>query len=102
MRVSFPVRQMLRLLSDSVSHNIERLAYTHRLQTRKLVRPSTRSALPRLNADPCSRQINTIPSPAHPNGHIVSSAEDLLELFDADYGKAWTFPSVSALCLHLG
>ncbi|KAF8319778.1 hypothetical protein DL93DRAFT_2225171 [Clavulina sp. PMI_390] len=66
MRVSFPVRQMLRLMSDSISHNIERLSYTYRLQTRKL--------------------INTIPSASHPNGHIVSNAEDLLELFDADYG----------------
>lgn len=39
MRVSFPVRQMLRLLSDSVSHNIERLSYAQRLHTRKLVKP---------------------------------------------------------------
>lgn len=38
MRVSFPVRQMLRLLSDSVSRNIERLSYAQRLRTRKLVR----------------------------------------------------------------
>jgi light-regulated signal transduction histidine kinase (bacteriophytochrome) len=38
LRVSFPVRQMLRLLSDSVSRNIERLSYAARLHTRKLVR----------------------------------------------------------------
>lgn len=37
-RVSFPVRQMLRLLSDSISKNIERLSYAQRLHTRKLVR----------------------------------------------------------------
>lgn len=37
MRVSFPVRQMLRLLSDSISRNIERLSYAQRLHTRKLV-----------------------------------------------------------------
>lgn len=37
MRVSFPVRQMLRLLGDSISRNIERLSYTQRLHTRKLV-----------------------------------------------------------------
>lgn len=37
MRVSFPVRQMLRLLSQSISKNIERLSYAQRLHTRKLV-----------------------------------------------------------------
>ncbi len=37
MRVSFPVRQMLKLLSDSISRNIERLSYAARLQSRKLV-----------------------------------------------------------------
>lgn len=37
MRVSFPVRQMLRLLSDSIARNIERLVYARRLHTRKLV-----------------------------------------------------------------
>jgi hypothetical protein len=34
MRVSFPVRQMLRLLSQSISRNIERLIYAQRLHTR--------------------------------------------------------------------
>ncbi|KAF8583339.1 hypothetical protein K439DRAFT_1653513 [Ramaria rubella] len=66
MRVSFPVRQMLRLLSDSISHNIERLSYAHRLRTRKL--------------------ISTLPTDSHPTGYIVSNAEDLLSLFDADFG----------------
>ncbi|KAJ3881750.1 hypothetical protein F5051DRAFT_473715 [Lentinula edodes] len=66
MRVSFPVRQMLRLLSQSISRNIERLSYAQRLHTRKL--------------------INTIPSDNHPTGYIVSNADDLLGLFDADYG----------------
>jgi light-regulated signal transduction histidine kinase (bacteriophytochrome) len=37
MRVSFPVRQMLRLLSHTISRNIERLSYARRLQVRKLV-----------------------------------------------------------------
>jgi len=36
-RVSFPVRQMLRLMSDSISRNVERLSYAQRLLTRKLV-----------------------------------------------------------------
>lgn len=39
MRVSFPVRQMLRLLSDAISRNVERLCYAQRLHTRKLVSP---------------------------------------------------------------
>ncbi|KAJ3753797.1 hypothetical protein EV360DRAFT_96883 [Lentinula raphanica] len=56
MRVSFPVRQMLRLLSQSISRNIERLSYAQRLHTRKLT------------------------------GYIVSNADDLLGLFDADFG----------------
>lgn len=38
MRVSFPMRHMLRLLSDSISRNIERLSYAQRLHSRKLVR----------------------------------------------------------------
>ncbi|KZT19961.1 hypothetical protein NEOLEDRAFT_1076573 [Neolentinus lepideus HHB14362 ss-1] len=66
MRVSFPVRQMLRLLSQSISRNIERLSYAQRLHTRKL--------------------INTMTSEQHPGGYIVSNADDLLSLFDADFG----------------
>ncbi|KAF8895314.1 hypothetical protein BD779DRAFT_1498791 [Infundibulicybe gibba] len=66
MRVSFPVRQMLRLLSQSISRNIERLSYAQRLHTRKL--------------------INTMVSEQHPTGYIVSNANDLLGLFDADFG----------------
>lgn len=66
MRVSFPVRQMLRLLSQSISKNIERLSYAQRLHTRKLV--------------------NTLTSNTHPTGYIVSNADDLLGLFDADFG----------------
>ncbi|KAI0056404.1 hypothetical protein BV25DRAFT_1814088 [Artomyces pyxidatus] len=65
-RVSFPVRQMLRLLSDSISRNIERLSYAQRLHTRKL--------------------FNTITTDQHPTGYIVSNADDLLGLFDADFG----------------
>ncbi|KAK8845299.1 hypothetical protein IAR55_006012 [Kwoniella newhampshirensis] len=66
MRVSFPVRQMLRILSDSISRNIERLSYAQRLHTRKL--------------------ISTIPSQSHPTGYIVSNADDLLQIFDAESG----------------
>ncbi|KAH9891989.1 hypothetical protein C8Q73DRAFT_792309 [Cubamyces lactineus] len=88
MRVSFPVRQMLRLLSQSISRNIERLSYAQRLQTRKLVTYKfclagtfqfTGSRTPDM-------QINTMPTDQHPGGYIVSNADDLLGLFDADYG----------------
>ncbi|WVN90116.1 uncharacterized protein L203_105351 [Cryptococcus depauperatus CBS 7841] len=66
MRVSFPVRQMLRILSDSISKNIERLSYAQRLHTRKL--------------------ISTIPTRTHPTGYIISNADDLLQIFKADAG----------------
>ncbi|KAJ7857771.1 Fph type histidine kinase [Mycena leptocephala] len=54
------------LLSQSISRNIERLSYAQRLSTRKL--------------------INTMASDNHPTGYIVSNADDLLGLFDADFG----------------
>ncbi|KAH7925896.1 hypothetical protein BV22DRAFT_1104694 [Leucogyrophana mollusca] len=65
MRVSFPVRQMLRLLSQTISRNVERLSYARRLQSRKLVEPVV---------------------PDNTGDCIVSNADDLLTLFDADYG----------------
>ena len=66
MRVSFPIRKMCRLIGDSASRNIERLSYASRLQARKL--------------------INTAPSTSNPSGYIIASSDDLLKLFDADYG----------------
>ncbi|KAJ5885472.1 hypothetical protein N7495_009982 [Penicillium taxi] len=66
MRVSFPIRKICRLLGDTVSRNIERLSYASRLQARKL--------------------INTIPTEANPAGYIIASSDDLLQLFDSDYG----------------
>ena len=66
MRVSFPIRKMCRLVGDSASRNIERLSYASRLQARKL--------------------INTVPTKANPSGYIIASSDDLLKLFDADYG----------------
>ena len=66
MRVSFPIRKMCRLVGDSASRNIERLSYAARLQARKL--------------------INTVPTATNPSGYIVASSNDLLDLFDADYG----------------
>ena len=66
MRVSFPIRKMCRLIGDSASRNIERLSYASRLQARKL--------------------INTAPTEHNPAGYIIASSDDLLNLFDADYG----------------
>ncbi|KAF4345958.1 cyanobacterial phytochrome B [Fusarium beomiforme] len=66
MRVSFPIRKMCRLVGDTASRNIERLSYASRLQARKL--------------------INTAPTDKNPSGYIIASSEDLLKLFDADFG----------------
>jgi light-regulated signal transduction histidine kinase (bacteriophytochrome) len=66
MRVSFPIRKMCRLVGDAASRNIERLSYASRLQARKL--------------------INTAPTQKSPSGYIVASSEDLLKLFNADFG----------------
>lgn len=66
MRVSFPIRNMCRLIGDIASQSIERLSYASRLQARKL--------------------INTVSTETHPSGYIVVSSDDLLDLFDADFG----------------
>ncbi|KAL2069890.1 hypothetical protein VTL71DRAFT_14569 [Oculimacula yallundae] len=66
MRVSFPIRKMCRLVGDTASRNIERLSYASRLQARKL--------------------INTVPTESNPSGFIIASSDDLLNLFDADFG----------------
>ena len=66
MRVAFPIRKMCRLVGDTASRNIERLSYASRLQARKL--------------------INTAPTDKNPSGYIIASSDDLLKLFDADFG----------------
>ncbi|KAG6007774.1 hypothetical protein E4U54_008785 [Claviceps lovelessii] len=66
MRVSFPIRKICRLVGDTASRNIERLSYASRLQARKL--------------------INTAPTHKNPSGYIIASSDDLLKLFDADFG----------------
>lgn len=66
MRVSFPIRKMCRLVGDTASRNIERLSYASRLQARKL--------------------INTAPTDKNPSGYIIASSDDLLKLFNADFG----------------
>ncbi|CUS12986.1 unnamed protein product [Tuber aestivum] len=66
MRVSFPIRKMCRLIGENASRNIERLSYASRLQARKL--------------------INTVPTGQNPSGYIIASSDDLLKLFDVDFG----------------
>ncbi|GAA5917845.1 hypothetical protein JCM5296_005723 [Sporobolomyces johnsonii] len=65
-RVSFPVRQLCKLLGESISRNIERISYANRLQARNLLNPAA--------------------SDQNPSGYIVAKAEDLLDLFHADFG----------------
>lgn len=65
MRCSFLVRKLCRLVGDQISHNIERLSYAARLTARKLVHTADSN---------------------NPAGYIVSKAEDLLGLFEADIG----------------
>lgn len=66
LRVSFPIRKMCRLIGDTASRTIEKLSFESRLQARKL--------------------INTVPTEANPSGYIIASSDDLLKLFDADFG----------------
>jgi len=66
MRISFVLRKLCRLVGETVSRNIERLSLSQRLRARKL--------------------INTSPTEKNPGGYIVTRAEDLLSLFDADFG----------------
>ncbi|PWW80730.1 hypothetical protein C7212DRAFT_160977 [Tuber magnatum] len=66
MRVSFPIRKMCRLIGENASRNVERLSYASRLQARKL--------------------INTVPTEQNPSGYITASSDDLLKLFDVDFG----------------
>lgn len=65
-RINSQQRQLCRILGDSISHNIERLSYAQRLHSRKV--------------------INTVSSNSNPSGYIVARAEDLLSLFDAEFG----------------
>ncbi|KAK2459669.1 hypothetical protein APHAL10511_008314 [Amanita phalloides] len=66
MRVSFPIRQMLRLLSQAISRNVERISYAQRLRAKKLM--------------------NSIVSDRQHSEYIISNVDDLLSLFDADFG----------------
>jgi len=66
MRVPSPIRQLCRILGESISRNIERLTYAERLRSRRLVQ--------------------SVPTDKNPKGYIIANARDLLELFDAEFG----------------
>lgn len=88
-RVSFPVRQMLRILSDVVSRNVERLRYAQRLKSRQLINTTGFAGMAGMGAKPSQRGGSTsdVPSDAHASqGYIVSNADELLNVFDADSG----------------
>ena len=61
------MRQLCKLLSDSFGRNVEQLIVSKRIESSKKI-------------------INTHPSSTHPHGFIVATAENLLQLFDADFG----------------
>jgi light-regulated signal transduction histidine kinase (bacteriophytochrome) len=65
-QLSFPTRQLYRLVSGSASRNIERLSNASRLRAWKLM--------------------NTVPPENNLWEHIIAATDDLLEFFDADFG----------------
>ncbi|KAJ5096797.1 hypothetical protein N7456_007518 [Penicillium angulare] len=65
-RVPFPIRKLCRLVGDTVARNIERINRASDLQTRVMM--------------------NSVPKEADPSKYIVGSSEDLLQLFQAEYG----------------
>ncbi|PKS05064.1 hypothetical protein jhhlp_008431 [Lomentospora prolificans] len=77
MRNSFPIRKMCRLISNVASRNIERLSYTSSLQAQRL--------------------INTHLVDKNASGYIAVSSEDLLQLFDADFGVVSILGETKAL-----
>jgi light-regulated signal transduction histidine kinase (bacteriophytochrome)/AmiR/NasT family two-component response regulator len=66
MRVSFPIRKVCRLVGETVARNIERINHSSDLQA--------------------SVMVNSVPKEADPSKYIVGSSDDLLRLFQADYG----------------
>jgi len=65
-RVPFPIRKLCRLVGDTVARNIERISRASDLQARVMM--------------------DSVPKESDPSKYIVGSSEDLLKLFQADYG----------------
>ncbi|CAG7920650.1 unnamed protein product [Penicillium olsonii] len=66
MRVSFPIRKLCRLVGDTVARNIERINHASDLQARVMM--------------------DTVPKEADPSKYIVGTSDDLLRLFQANFG----------------
>ncbi|RKF64783.1 Phytochrome-like protein cph1 [Erysiphe neolycopersici] len=64
-RVSFPMRQMFRIIGNAASRNVERLFCVSRLHTRKL--------------------FSTSPSKKNSSELLITSPDDLLQIFNADF-----------------
>lgn len=96
-RVSFPLRQIFSLMSDQISRNIERLTYAHRLNMRSMIHGAANGPGPGSNAP------GTKPKKSRRHGnhssdgpessassssgsYLVSNADALLTVFDADAG----------------
>lgn len=82
MRVSFPIRQMLRILSDQISRNIERLTYTKRLMSHRAMHSAGLASLASFERPTTS---DKLPAESKQTA-IVSNANDLLSIFEADAG----------------
>jgi light-regulated signal transduction histidine kinase (bacteriophytochrome) len=65
-RVSVPIRNLCTYLAESLSRTIERLSLERRLQARNIINHSATSDAP--------------------GGHIIAESQELLKLFEADWG----------------
>lgn len=81
MRPPFPIRKMCKLVSNVASRNLERLSYESSLQAQKIIN---------------SRLVNT----KNGSGHLVASEDELLEMFEADFGVISILGETKALGRH--
>ncbi|BEI82425.1 hypothetical protein CcaverHIS002_0302930 [Cutaneotrichosporon cavernicola] len=88
MRVSFPVRQMLCIFSDVMSRNVERLWYAQKLKTRQIINTTGFAGMASFGGKSSQRGGSSdgpFDSPSS-QGYLVSNADELLDIFDADSG----------------
>jgi hypothetical protein len=94
MRVSLPVKQLMRTVSDLVSRDVERLSTVHQLYAKKLVRP-----VPSCHANlQLTSQISTVSMQQNPIGYAASEEHDLLHIFQADSGLLAVGDTCKLLC----
>lgn len=93
-RVSFPLRQIFSLMSDQISRNIERLTYAHRLNMRSMIHGAANTPGPSAKGGTKKsrrRGNNSSDGPdssasSSSGSYLVSNADALLTVFDADAG----------------